>query len=103
MARTIKLRYDFNTANLLEVEYKPGSWTRVTPNEFRSRLGNRRIEGKLYTGPVYYENTNFVYEPVEGDQSRTIKVTELNDLSLVNKYKIRTLDMEPYVLKANRY
>jgi hypothetical protein len=103
MARTIKLRYEFNTAAELEVEYKPDNWARVTPNHFRSYLGPRRINSNPYEGTVYYEGTNFPYTPKTNETNRIIKVDELNDLSLINKYKIRTLDTEPYVIKANRY
>lgn len=103
MARTIKLRYEFNTAAELEVEYKQDCWARVTPNHFRSWLGPRRINSQQYEGTVYYEGTNFPYTPGKDEKTRIVKVDELNDLSLINKYKIRTLDTEPYVVKANRY
>lgn len=101
MARTIKLKFEFNTAAELEVEYKPGNWARVTPNQFRSWLGPRRINSHPYEGTVYYEGTNFPYTPGKDEKTRTIKVDELNDLSLINKYKIRTLDTEPYVVKGS--
>ena len=99
MSRNIKLKYNFNTAGCLEVEYKPGAWSRVTPNSFRSWLGPRRIDFEPYDGPVYYEGTNFPYTPLKNDKNRTIKVEELNDLSLINRYKIRVLEMEPYVVR----
>lgn len=99
MSRSLKLRYDFNTADCVEIEFKPTQWTRVTPREFRSWLGPRRINSNPYKGPVYYEGTNFRYKPLKDDKNRIIRIDELNDLKLINKYKVRTLDMEPYVVK----
>lgn len=57
---TVKMSYDFETAANLEV-YLPEStygWYRVTSREFRSFNGKRRINNKLYNGPVYLFGTN---------------------------------------------
>jgi hypothetical protein len=72
---TVKKKYDFNTAAVLEVQIK-GNWYRTTCNEFRSFDGARRITEIVrqpspreelvnpefntftYTGPVYLQNTN---------------------------------------------
>ena len=101
MARIIKLICQFNTGAALEVEYKPDHWARVTHNQFRSWLGPRRIDDKPYEGTVYYEGTNYPYTPGKDEKTRIIKVDEINNLSIVNKYKIRTLDSEPYVVKRS--
>ncbi len=55
---TEKLRYDFNTAGVLEI-YINETWTRVTGREFRSFDGLRRI-----TEPTYAELGN-VEVPME--------------------------------------
>jgi hypothetical protein len=49
---TGKLHYDFNQSGNLEVEMD-GVWYRVTPRDFRSFNGVRRIFDELYCGPVY--------------------------------------------------
>jgi hypothetical protein len=69
---TEKLRYDFNTAGVLEI-YINETWTRVTGREFRSFDGLRRITAPTYTelgnvqvpmetyeywGPVYMFGSN---------------------------------------------
>lgn len=54
---TEKLHYDFNQAANLEVELD-GVWYRVTPRDFRSFVGSRRISGVEYEGPVYVFGTN---------------------------------------------
>ena len=65
---TNKMRYDFNSARCLEVELN-NTFYRVTPNEFRSFGGNRRILNvddttnvfyEDYEGPVYYLGSNKV-------------------------------------------
>lgn len=59
-----KLKFDFNEAACLEVEYKPGKWARVTPNEFRSYNKPRRIsyneKYEEYCGPIYLFGTNII-------------------------------------------
>ena len=58
-----KLVYHFNTANHLEVQnHNNGDWVQTTCNWFRSYAGNRRINGKVYEGPIFYEGTNLLYE-----------------------------------------
>ncbi len=63
---TGKLKYDFNTAAHLEVEYKPECWVRVTPTEFRAFNCPRRINSVEYIGPIYLFNTNtIIKEPTK--------------------------------------
>jgi hypothetical protein len=62
---TGKLKYDFNTAANLEIEYKQECWIRVTPTEFRAFSGSRRINSIEYTGPVYIFNTNKIADSSE--------------------------------------
>jgi len=57
---TGKLIFEFNTAASLEVEYKPGKWARVTPNEFRASNYPRRVNDIKYQGPIYIFDTNTV-------------------------------------------
>jgi len=54
-----KMEYLFNEAKHLEV-YVPNlkGWYRVTPNDFRSWDGKRRIQGEEYEGPLYAYGTN---------------------------------------------
>ena len=49
-----KIEYLFNEAKHLEI-YMPtlNRWHRVTPNDFRSFDGKRRIQGEEYEGPLY--------------------------------------------------
>jgi hypothetical protein len=76
--RRIKLICDFNTADCLEVEYRPNCWARVTHNHFRSFTGTRRINNVLYKGPIYYEGTNNRYKKAKDDKMRIVNVEELN-------------------------
>jgi hypothetical protein len=63
--QTETLKYDFNTAKELQVKLNE-KWYRVTPREFRSYNGERRLvytrEYKViheeYNGPIYYWGTN---------------------------------------------
>ena len=54
-----KIVYNFDTSKNLEI-FLPtlNRWHRVTPSEFRSFNGKRRIQGQEYEGPVYIYNTN---------------------------------------------
>jgi hypothetical protein len=56
---TVKLQYDFDTSKNLEI-YLPNlnDWYRVTPGEFRSFNGKRRIQQQNYNGPIYQYGTN---------------------------------------------
>jgi hypothetical protein len=65
----VKLQYPFDTARCLEINYKEDKWIRVTPNEFRSFGGKRRILNidntkdafyEDYDGPVYSFDTNIM-------------------------------------------
>jgi hypothetical protein len=67
-----KLIYPFPTQRCLEIKhYNTGQWYRVTPREFRSYKGERRILQfdetntpyyEDYSGPVYYFESNIVYK-----------------------------------------
>lgn len=78
MNRSLKMHYPFNDAALLEVEYAPGKWARVTGNHFRSYTGNRRINGDPYNGPIYYQGTNTRYKKKANDVIRIVSIEELN-------------------------
>lgn len=78
MSRQIRLLYPFNDVEELEVEYRPGKWARVTANEFRSIVGNRRVGGKEYDGPVFYSGTNHRYSKKKDESFRIVRVDELN-------------------------
>ena len=56
---TEKMEFLFNESKNLEI-YIPGlsRWHRVTPTDFRSFDGKRRIQGKEYEGPLYAYGTN---------------------------------------------
>ena len=77
-----KLIWDFNSANACYVQVKSGLWAQVTPNEFRSFDGPRKLRGviigpdresipfeKDYEGPIYGLGTNFL---MEGTDSRQV-------------------------------
>ena len=51
---------DFNPAAKLEVNYRKDLWCETSVEMFRSWGGKRRINGKLYEGPVYNFLTNNV-------------------------------------------
>ena len=59
-----KMEYLFNEAKHLEV-YIPNleGWYRVTPTDFRSWDGKRRIQGEEYEGPLYAYGTNRKISP----------------------------------------
>ena len=74
--QTVKLKYDFNTAGVLEIKLN-NTWYRASGREFRSFDGQRRItepqeiilgnvdvEMKTYeyNGPVYAFDTNIEVE-----------------------------------------
>ena len=64
-----KMEYLFNEAKHLEV-YIPNlkNWYRVTPTDFRSWDGKRRIQGEEYEGPLYAYGTNRKVSPKHNDQ-----------------------------------
>jgi|TARA_R110000782_G_scaffold87008_6_gene168477 hypothetical protein len=66
---TDKPEYLFNEAKCLEI-YMPGlgRWHRVTPTDFRSFDGKRRLQGELYEGPLYAYGTNRRVIPEGNDQ-----------------------------------
>ena len=59
-----KMEYLFNEAKHLEI-YIPNlkRWHRVTPTDFRSWDGKRRIQGDVYEGPLYAYGTNRKVSP----------------------------------------
>ena len=59
-----KMEYLFNEAKHLEI-YMPtlNRWHRVTPTDFRSWDGKRRIQGEEYEGPLYAYGTNRKVSP----------------------------------------
>ena len=68
---TGKLKYDFDDSKSCEINYKKDKWVRVSPREFRSFGGLRRILNiedpsnpfyESYNGPVYYFMTNKLVE-----------------------------------------
>tara|TARA_B100000963_G_scaffold133617_1_gene116267 strand:+ start:4179 stop:4454 length:276 start_codon:yes stop_codon:yes gene_type:complete len=56
---TEKMEFLFNESKNLEV-FLPNlnNWYRVTPTDFRSFDGKRRIQGEDYEGPLYAYGTN---------------------------------------------
>ncbi len=72
---TEKIEYLFNEAKHLEI-YMPGlgRWHRVTPNDFRSFDGKRRIQGEEYEGPLYAYGTNKKVSPKNNNKSVSSKV-----------------------------
>jgi hypothetical protein len=81
---TVKLKYDFPSQRSCEV-YIPSleNWFRVTPREFRSWVGSRRIlhitnESKLdqkthyeeYDGPTYLFESNIKINPSKYPQGK---------------------------------
>ena len=73
---TVKIAYDFITSKCLEIYVESlERWHRVTPREFRSFSGKRRIitwnnDGEPiheeYNGPLYYFMTNTVCKKPDG-------------------------------------
>ncbi len=72
---TEKIKFDFNTAGVLEIQSADGIWYRVTAKTFRSYDGPRRITEPeftqksnpsvpmrtyVYEGPVYFSESNRV-------------------------------------------
>ena len=59
-----KIEYLFNESKCLEI-YMPrlSRWHRVTPTDFRSFDGKRRIQGEEYEGPLYAYGTNRKVSP----------------------------------------
>jgi hypothetical protein len=71
--QTEKIKFDFNTAGVLEIQSADGTWYRVTAKTFRSYDGPRRITEPefteksnpsvpmrtyVYEGPVFYFESN---------------------------------------------
>jgi hypothetical protein len=94
---TLKLDYPFDTSKSCEVFLpKTQTYYRVTPREFRSFGGKRRIlyfnsnipSYEEYIGPVYYYMTNMVVNKKELDD----KVLFLNNTdSRGDKYQEKRL------------
>lgn len=62
MVKSAKIKYNFDTATNLEVQLSNKEWYRVTPCDFRSFHGGRRINGELYDGDIYYKQTNVIVD-----------------------------------------
>jgi len=91
MAKTVKLKYDFDTSRSCEIKHM-GKWYRVTSRQFRSYDGERRIsipvsfdknDYESYEGPIYLfatnnlvesKNTNKIIYTSEGDPRDKNKV-----------------------------
>jgi len=73
--KTVKIVYPFPTHRCLEIKHhNTGNWYRVTPREFRSWQGERRIYlfdennnpyYEDYYGPVYAYESNIVVKDAE--------------------------------------
>ena len=77
---TEKMEFLFNEARCLEI-YMPGlsRWHRVTPTDFRSFDGKRRIQGEEYEGPLYAYGTDRKVSPKHNNKIVPSKVlTERN-------------------------
>lgn len=87
---TGKLKYDFNTAWVCEVEIQ-GKWFRVIERDFRSFNGPRRLtrpnlavlgnvhvgsETFDYEGPYYYWNTNTKFNPGKYDKGIIVQQSD---------------------------
>ena len=61
---TEKMEFLFNESKNLEI-FLPNlnNWYRVTPTDFRSFDGKRRIQGEEYEGPLYAYGTNRKVSP----------------------------------------
>lgn len=85
MNRQLRISNPFNDAAMLEVEFAPNKWARVTSNHFRSYTGNRRINGEHYKGPIYYQGTNTRYKTKPNDVIRIVSIEELNGKKATKK------------------
>ena len=74
---TEKMEYLFNEAKHLEI-YMPtlNRWHRVTPTDFRSFDGKRRIQGKEYEGPLYAYGTNRKVSPKHNNKIITSEILD---------------------------
>lgn len=96
---TVKIVYDFEPWRCLEIYVESMQrWHRVTPREFRSYSGKRRITiwdkdnnpiYNDYNGPVYYFMTNIVCKEPEGN-----KVQHLISPTPSEKREWETFDLE---------
>ena len=74
---TEKMEYLFNEAKHLEI-YMPtlNRWHRVTPTDFRSFDGKRRIQGEEYEGPLYAYGTNRKVSPKHNNKIITSEILD---------------------------
>ena len=81
------LVYHFNTSAHLEVQNDSnGDWVRVTCLTFRSYAGNRRVNDQIYEGPIFYRDTNFLYEgPLTGFCAQLEEDEDTSNLRKVRK------------------
>lgn len=93
MSKIVKLKYDFDTARSCEIKHF-GAWVRVTPRQFRSYDGERRISFpinynengyELYEGPVYLFQTNVVCKPKGSNQILYTTEGDPRDKNPLNK------------------
>ena len=91
-----KLVYHFPIEANLEAQMLSGEWARVTCKTFRSFAGNRRVNNKIYEGPVLYFETNYLYEGpltriivgLKGSVEGLKKVTKRTKFSYSNEWEI---------------
>jgi len=70
-----KMEYLFNEANHLEIFLpKAQRWHRVTPTDFRSFDGKRRIQEIEYEGPLYAYGTNRKVSPKHNNKIITSEI-----------------------------
>ena len=96
---TVKIIYDFDSAKCLEIYVESlEKWHRVTPREFRSFSGKRRVttwdrdDTPIYTeycGPIYYFMTNNVCKKPDG-----VKVQHLISPPTSKKRQWETFNLE---------
>jgi hypothetical protein len=96
MGKSVKIKFDFDTSKCCEVYLKSlNDWFRVTPFEFRSWVGKRRIMyfdkdnkpyHKEYVGPVYYKDSNILYKPKPEDPT-TDRFVYLHDIKKPTKIR----------------
>lgn len=85
---TGQLIYEFPTERLLEIELNSGRWCRVTCDTFRSYGGPRRIDGKTYNGPCYYQHTNKLAE-CDDERPWKLKTTEESNIQVKSTRRIK--------------
>ena len=95
---TVKIEYGFDTWKCLEIYLETlERWHRVTPREFRSYSGKRRIttwdkvDNIIHTehnGPVYYFMTNTVCKEPEGNKVQHLVTLEKMKPRMFEEYDL---------------